>query len=172
MATVAAAAAVASQLQASHAEGAPDLRQVLAPALLHFTPGSHTAGLQAQTPSPASTEYLLSHAFGDRAFSPAGPVAPAYTDSFPQSPLTQNTQLLMEDLFLKFSTLLEKGLDATATKITGEIKADLQNIGSRMDATEGKLDQTAAVSHQNADLIQTLQDQLDTAFSQIDDLEN
>lgn len=79
---------------------------------------------------------------------------------------------MVEDLFSKFSTLLERGLEATAAKITGEIKADLQNIGSRMDAIEGKLDQTAAVSHQNSDLIQSLQDQLDTAFSRIDDLEN
>lgn len=41
-----------------------------------------------------------------------------------------------------------------------------------MDAIEGKLEQTAAVSHQNYDLIQSLQDQLDAANSRIDDLEN
>lgn len=41
-----------------------------------------------------------------------------------------------------------------------------------MEAIETKLDQTAAASQQNTDLIQTLQDQLDTAVSRIDDLES
>lgn len=87
------------------------------------------------------------------------------------SPLLQQT-FTTADLYLKLSALLEKGLNSTAAKMTRENKADLQNIGFRMDATECKLAQTAAVSHQRSDLIQTLCDQLDTDFSRIDDLEN
>ncbi|XP_077341249.1 uncharacterized protein LOC143986718 [Lithobates pipiens] len=64
------------------------------------------------------------------------------------------------------------GLASTAAKITGEIKSDLQNIGQRIEAIESKLDVTAAVANQNSDLIHSMQDQLDTALSRIDDLEN
>lgn len=95
-----------------------------------------------------------------------------YTDFTLHDAQVKDHPLNIEDLFLKFSALLDRGLASTAAKITGEIKADLQNIGSRMEAKETKLEQTAATSHQNSDLIHTLQDQLDTAMSRITDLEN
>lgn len=108
------------------------------------------------TSSPASTESLQSYSFGDQAFSPGGPVAPSYAD-FPYPGTSPRPILsLSADLYLKLSALLEKGLASTAAKITGDIKAGFLNIGARMDAIECKLDQTAVVSHQNSDLIQTL----------------
>lgn len=41
-----------------------------------------------------------------------------------------------------------------------------------METIENKQELTTAVSNQNTDMIQTLQDQLETALSRIDDLEN
>lgn len=46
----------------------------------------------------------------------------------------------------------------------GEIRADLQNLGSRMEAIESKLDATVTRANQNMDRIQDLQDQLETAL--------
>lgn len=76
------------------------------------------------------------------------------------------------DLFLKLSELLEKGLAATAAKIPGEIKADFQNLGHRMEAIENKLDMTVAATNQNSNYMQTLQDRLDLAIYRIDKHEN
>lgn len=95
-----------------------------------------------------------------------------YTDFSNHGAPAQEHPFNAADLYLKLSALLDKGLASTAAKITGDIKVDLQNIGSMMEAIESKLDRSAAVSHQNSDLIQILQDQLDTAFSRTDDLEN
>lgn len=75
-------------------------------------------------------------------------------------------------MFLKFSEMLDHGLSSTAAKITGEIKADIQNLGSCMEPTESKLDATVTSATQNTDRIQDLQDQLETALSKIDNLEN
>lgn len=116
-------------------------------------------------------ESLLSHSFGDQALSPEWPATPTYTDIPSHDAPVPDHSFNAVDLYLKLSTLLKKDLASTAAKITGDIKVNLQNIGSRMDAIECKLDQTTAVSHQNSDLIQTLHDQLDTAFSCIEDLE-
>lgn len=162
MATMAAAP---SQPHTSASERTLEHRKVLPPALLTYTPGIHGYGQQALTPSPASTESLLSHSFRDQAYSPAGPVESSHADFPPHGATGPDQSFNAADLYLKLSTLLEKGLASTAAKITGDIKADLQIIGSRMDAIECKLDQTAAVSHQNSYLIEILHDQLDTAFS-------
>lgn len=80
--------------------------------------------------------------------------------------------LNLEDLFQKLSELLDRGLATTAAKITGDIKADFQNLGSRMEAIEHKLDTTVARANQYMDLIHVLQNQLDIVLSRIDDLEN
>lgn len=75
-------------------------------------------------------------------------------------------------MFTKFSDLLDWGLASTATKITSDIKADLQNLVSCMEVIELKLDSTIARTNQNTNLIQDLQNQLETVLSKIDDLEN
>lgn len=91
-------------------------------------------------PSPASTESLLSHSFGEPPFSPAGPDLAAFTDSPQYDAPARDHTFNIEDLYLKFSSLLDRGLASTADKIMWEIKADLQNIGARMEAIETKLD--------------------------------
>lgn len=48
----------------------------------------------------------------------------------------------------------------------------MQNLSSRIEATEHKVEQTISRAKQKTDRIQDLQDQLDTAISKIDDLEN
>lgn len=68
--------------------------------------------------------------------------------------------------------MLDRGLSSIAAKITGETKADLQNLGSRMEVIESKLDATLTRANQNTDRIKDIQDQLETALSKIDDLEN
>lgn len=79
---------------------------------------------------------------------------------------------MQEELFSKFSTLLERGLANTASQITNAIKSDLSNLGSRMEAMEDKIDHTVARTNQNAAHLQSVQEQLETALSRIDELEN
>lgn len=73
----------------------------------------------------------------------------------PQPPGCSHTDSLINisDPFNKLSELLDRGLTPTAAKITGEIKADLQNFGDRMEAIELKLDSTVAQTNQNSDHI-------------------
>lgn len=75
-------------------------------------------------------------------------------------------------LFTKFADLLDRRLSNTASKITGDIKADLQHMGSRKEAIEQKLNHTVARSNQNSDCIQDLQNQLESSLLKVDDLEN
>lgn len=70
------------------------------------------------------------------------------------------------------SELLDRGLAQKANKITSDIRADFQNLGSRMKAIEQKLDITVSRANQNTDHIQVIKDQLEVALSRIDDLEN
>lgn len=79
---------------------------------------------------------------------------------------------MQEEMFLKFSSLLEKGLATTAHQITNTIKADLSNIGSRIEAIEEKVECTVSKTNQNAAHLQSVQEQLDVALSRIDELEN
>lgn len=60
----------------------------------------------------------------------------------------------------------------TAAKITTNIKADIQGLGSRVEVVKTMLQTTIACTNQHMHRIQDLQDQLDTALSKIDDLEN
>lgn len=78
----------------------------------------------------------------------------------------------MADLFAKFSALLNRGLHNTAHKITSDIKADLQSIGTRMEIIETNLETTISRTNQNTACIQLLQDQLESANAKIVDLEN
>lgn len=71
-----------------------------------------------------------------------------------------------------FSQMLARGLSQTAAQITALIHADLQHIGAGIEVMEKKTDQTVAKDNQNSARIQDLSDQLETAISKIDDLEN
>lgn len=71
-----------------------------------------------------------------------------------------------------FSKMLSRGLAQTAAQITASIYADLQQIGIRIEVIGKKADQSVARINQNSAKIQDLQDQLETAMSKIDDLEN
>lgn len=68
--------------------------------------------------------------------------------------------------------MLTRGLLHTAAQITASIHADRQKIGSRIEVIEQKSDQAALRINQNTARIQELQDQLEVATSNIDDLEN
>lgn len=122
--------------------------------------------------SPASTESLIGHTLEDYMLSPMG-YAEAYPASSHQAGHTSSDTLInTANLLNKLLELLNRGLSTTAAKITGDIKADLQNLGDRMEVMELKIDSTVARTNQNSDHIHVLQDQLDTALSRIDDLEN
>lgn len=64
------------------------------------------------------------------------------------------------------------GLAQTANKITTDIRADFQNLGSRTEAIKHKLDITGSRANQNTEHLQDVQEQLEAALSRIDDLEN
>lgn len=76
----------------------------------------------------------------------------------------------LSSMMTTFSTILSKGLAITAAQITSMIQA--HNLGARIEIIEMKADQTIARTNQNTARIQELRDQLDTALSKIDDLEN
>lgn len=163
--------AAAAQQHASDLEGNVEQRQVIAPALLTYTLANQSILLQQMTPSPASTDSLISRHFEDSAFSPIGPTLIQQGGPFPACQ-TPEAGPQSDDLLSKLSALLDRGLANTATKITGEIKANFQNLGSRTEAIEHKLDLTVATANQNSDHIQTLQDRLNSALFRIDELEN
>lgn len=133
---MATAAAAGSQPHASTMDGGSEQRQVLTPAILNYTPLSHGISQQAMTSSPASTESLIGHTVGDQAFSPAGPNRPYYNYFTTPGLHPQDHNFNAADLYDKLSALLERGLATTAAKITGDIKSDLQNIGSRIEVIE------------------------------------
>lgn len=110
--------------------------------------------MEEQAPSPSGTTQPLSTAYGN----------PDFT--------IRDITSLQEDLFAKFSTLLERGLANTASQITNSIKSHLNNLGSRIEAMEDKIESNVSTTNQNAAHIQTLQDQLDMALSRIDVLKN
>ncbi|XP_040181316.1 uncharacterized protein LOC120915124 [Rana temporaria] len=78
----------------------------------------------------------------------------------------------VSELYARISEMLERGLAQTAERITGEIRADFQNLGSRIETIEHNLDVNVARTTQNADHLQYMQDQLELAQARIDELEN
>lgn len=97
---------------------------------------------------------------------------PPPQSSFPGADLSPGPQVQMEAMFSKFAELLGRGLTKTASKITGEIKADLLNLGSRIEFIETKLEHTVIQSSQHSDRLQELHEQLGASLLKIDDLEN
>lgn len=88
------------------------------------------------------------------------------------SPLSPASTLDITTLMDSFSKMLSRGLDKMASQTTSAIQADLQNLGSMIEATEKKVEKTISRANQNTARIQDLEDQLDTAIAKIDDLEN
>lgn len=64
----------------------------------------------------------------------------------------------MVERFQKFADLLDRGLAQTAAKITGDLKADFQNLGTRIATIEHKLEETIAATNQNSKHIHTVQE--------------
>lgn len=84
--------------------------------------------------------------------------------SNPGSLITQTEQALdvkcnVTELFARISELLDKGLTQNADRFTGEIRADFQSLGSRIEHIEHKLDITITKANQNTDHLQFTQDQ-------------
>lgn len=52
-------------------------------------------------------------------------------------------------LLAKFSQLTEHGLACTVAQITADIKADIQGLGSQVEAVETKLQTTIACTNQH-----------------------
>lgn len=78
---MAAAADTGTQPRVSLMDGQLEYRQVLSQPTYTSPLGPHGLTQQDMIPSPASTESLLNHTFGEQAFSPAGPTMPDYTVS-------------------------------------------------------------------------------------------
>lgn len=130
-------------------------RQVVLPATLTYLPQLQSAATSLNTSLPENTVSL----------------------THPDFASTQAAQALdvpfnVPDLFFKLSELLDKGLTLNAERITGEIRADFQNLGTRIDHIEHKLDVTISRANQHSDQLHFMQEQLDTAQTRIDDLEN
>lgn len=135
----------------AHTEGTLEQRQVIAPTTLTYSQVIQGVHQPPLAPSPASTESLLGHTLEDFALSPLGPThthqmatpSLGYLDRDPATP--------PPDLFLRLSDLLKRGLASMAAQITRDIKSDFQNLGSRMEAIESKLDFTVSRNNQNSD---------------------
>lgn len=151
---------------------------LLAPAhltTLQAASPAHTAhsGSRVSTPplgpvSPTSAESLIDHTLEELGLSPmeAGPPQAQPRD------LGLAQLEAVADLFPRFADLLDCGLHNTANKITSDIKADLQVLGSRIEVMETKLDATISRTNQNTDCIQMIKEQLEMAMAKIDDFEN
>lgn len=159
-------ATVTASIHAACEERNPDQRQVILPATHTYSQVAQGTPRPPLVPSPASTESLLGRTMEDYSLSPVGPALPRMQTTPSPGMLAQDQVSPHQDLFLKLSDLLERGLANTADKISRDLKSDFTNPGTRKEAIEHKLDIMVAAH------IQVLQDQLDTALSRIDDLEN
>lgn len=177
-----AAGTEAKQPHASLQAKAPEHRQVLTSATLTYAQAAQGTPIMPQTAphglhkpqasSLASTESLIGRHMEEYALSPSGPSQP-HLPAYPSPGFSiRDITTLQEDLFAKFSTLIERGLANTATQITNSIKSVLTSLGSRIEAMEDKIESTVSRTNQNTAHLQTLQEQLDTALSRIYDLEN
>lgn len=131
-------------------------------------PSTPVSALILPAASPASTESLLGRSFYEPLSSPIN--SPADLNAWHQAaPFTSGQTPDMVQILTRFSEMLANGLVHTAAQITNSIKMDLQSLGTRIEAIEQTVDQTVLRANQNTNCIQTLQDQLDTAQSKIDD---
>lgn len=164
--------AAVTQPRDQHSGGQQEHRQALTPATLAYTHLASTSITHIASPSPASTESLIERSMDTHKLSPMGE-NPDRMDNVttPEGP-EMDILLNAGDLYLKLSELLDRGLTHAAKKITNDMHSDFHNLGSRMEAIEHKLDITVSRANQNTDHIQVMQEQLDTALTSINDLEN
>lgn len=125
-----------------------------------------------QSPCQGYTESLLEKSLGDIMSLPHGACGTDQGETDTAATQAQTCPMDYNSLLSTFTKLLSKGLAQTAMQITSTIQADLHNLGSRIEITEKKLDQSIKRTIQNTDNIQGLMEQLDIANLKIDDLEN
>lgn len=75
-----------------------------------------------------------------------------------------NTPSDFPSLMAAFSKMLSRGLAHTASQITSTIHVEIQHLGSRIDSSGKKADQTIARTNRISAGIQDLKDQLETAM--------
>lgn len=136
----------------------------------------HTPGTvhspQPLNHSPASTESLL---LSLQTGLPATPTMDPQTGlllSVSEAQEAAPTPTDFPSMMEAFALMLSKSLAQNAAQITSSIHADIQQLFLRLDYIEQKADQAGARINQNTARIQEMQDQLETAFAKIDDLEN
>lgn len=71
-------------------------------------------------------------------------------------------------ILARFSALLEQRLEKASKRITGDLKQDFQDLGSRINAFKNKLYVTVGRSNQNTDCICDLKARLEEALMKID----
>lgn len=119
---------------------------------------------------PASTESLLERMLDEILSSqpvpsPSSPAIPDIT----HTPSAEDPNYTT--LFAKFSVLLDRGLARTALEITIDMKADIRELGARIEHIETKPDTTIFHTNQNTVCLEILQ-QLDQVLAKIKDLKN
>lgn len=121
-----------------------------APDPLLFSPlsGALVSIQQAGDASPASTESLTDHAMDDYLLTPMEEGSSHSQGRESHLIHHPNLPTNIVDMFSRFADMLSIGLSQTAAKITGDIKAELQNLGSRMETIEPHLDITISRTNQ------------------------
>lgn len=103
--------------------------------------------------SPATTVSLLDQTLDGmhKLLSPSGAHPPRPNVSYQETdpPALQPQDITF--IFSKFAEMLDRGLAQTASRITSDIKADLQLLGSRIENIENKVDATIDRVNQNTD---------------------
>lgn len=147
-------------------------RQIVNPATLSYVPQLSGLVPSLNMSSPETAVTLIERSVGLMEMHSLD-ANPIYPDSITvQTVQTPEVTFNVTELFARISELLDKGLTQNADRITGEIRADFQSLGKRIEHIEHKLDVTISKTTQNTDHLQFMQEQLDTAQTRIDDLEN
>lgn len=94
------------------------------------TPESPTMSTHSpHVPSPASTESLLERTLDELLMSPMGDIAASPLMPDQSTPHTSANHIDLTSMVATFSKMLSCRLAQTATQITSDIQADLQNHG-------------------------------------------
>lgn len=127
---------------------------------------------QQVAPPPASTESLIGKSMGGPVLTPMHDLLVSPNPWEQEAHKIPLTSIDFPSMMTAFFKMLARGLSQTAAQITASIHADLQQVGLRIEVIVKKADQAVSRINQNSARIQDLQDQLESAFSKIDDLEN
>lgn len=71
-------------------------------------------------------------------------------------------------ILIRFSALLEQGLEKASKNITADLKQEFRDLGDHTNTIESKLEATVHRTNQNTDCICDLQTQLEDAIAKID----